>query len=109
MPPPPQEPEPAPSRYHQTDVERARLKRRRKLEKLFRRRAEASVAPAPAPTASMATIGALQQYRSRETLSDRPVTNPVEFAGPDDLQRAIIFHEIFSAPKAMRTERELWD
>jgi len=28
---------------------------------------------------------------------------------PDQARRAIVFHEIFSAPKALRLDRELWD
>jgi hypothetical protein len=33
----------------------------------------------------------------------------IGLVGHDDARRAIVFHEIFSRPKALRGNEELWD
>jgi len=38
-----------------------------------------------------------------------PMKRLVDLSSRDSVRKAILFHEIFSPPKALRTEQELWD
>ena len=63
------------------------------------------------PEADSAAIkGTILQVRpSQEAAHDLPTGPAVNLSSPERARRAIIFHEIFSAPKALRQGKEMWD
>lgn len=99
----PAEPEPV-------RVEEELQMQRRRQEKLEAQRGKRLAAP-KVPEADSAVI-------KGRTLQDRPDQEPgagaatgpsVDLSSPERARRAIIFHEIFSAPKALRQGKEMWD
>ncbi len=62
------------------------------------------------PEPPRAPLGRLSvQTNSIYTSKPGRVRNQVRLSGKAMARQAIIFHEVFSSPKALRTEREIWD
>ncbi len=63
--------------------------------------------PPRAPTAPLGQLSV--QTNSIYASKPSRVRNQVRLSGKAMARQAIIFHEVFSSPKALRTEREIWD
>ena len=86
---------------------RVQRRRERKLDADRRKR----LAPRKVPEADSAAIeGRILHVRpGQEAAQDVPTGVIVDLSRADRARRAIIFHEIFSAPKALREGKEMWD
>jgi len=82
-------------------------RRERKLDAQRRKR----LAPRKVPEADSAAIeGRILKVRpGQEAAHDVATGVIVDLSRAESLRRAIIFHEIFSAPKALREGKEMWD
>jgi hypothetical protein len=83
---------------------------RRRQSKLKAQRHKRLAAP-KVPEADSAVIkGRTLQVRPSQEPAVTAWTGPsVDLSSPEKARRAIIFHEIFSAPKALRQGKEMWD
>ncbi|MCD4823419.1 MAG: hypothetical protein K8S55_02340 [Phycisphaerae bacterium] len=54
-------------------------------------------------------IGRLRSTATTAEQQEEKAAPLVAFQNTSDLKRAMIFHEIFSSPKSLRHEREMWD
>ena len=62
------------------------------------------------PEPPKAKLGQLSvQVAATDTTQASQMRNKVRLSRKGQARRAIIYHEIFSRPKALRTEREMWD
>ena len=89
--------------------EELKLQRRRQRDLEAHRRKR--LAPRKATEAHFAAIeGRILQVRpDQEAQQDLPTGPVVNLSSAERARRAIIFHEIFSAPKALRQGKEMWD
>lgn len=89
--------------------EELKLQRRRQRDLEAQRRKR--LASRKVPEADSAAIeGRILQVRpDQEAAHDLPTGPAVNLSSAERARRAIIFHEIFSAPKALRQGKEMWD
>ena len=104
--------QPTPSGQGAAEAPRQQALRQRRQDEQRRRRMETRKPP-EADTADIESRLVHIRTPAGQTQSDQ--IGPVELlAGlnldqPDALRRAIIYHEVFSAPKALRQEQEMWE
>ena len=100
---------PAPRQPRTVEEEMARLQSRlRKLEHLRGSRLEMEASPEADTAAIEARLLSIRAATTGPTVAGRQLIM-VNLSDPAGAQTAIIMHEIFSPPKALRHQQELWD
>ena len=88
-------------RHEQQRLAREEAERRRRMAEpkpqVDRRRSVVSVRPEAKPAMAATVAGEVERCVA------------VDLTNADAARRAIIYHEIFSGPKALRTEAESWE
>ena len=88
-------------RHEQQRLAREEAERRRRMAEpkpqVARRRSVVSIRPKVKPTMAATVAGEVERRVA------------VDLTNADAARRAIIYHEIFSGPKALRTEAEAWE